>query len=1345
MCPFHSFAQNVMLLNSKQGLSNSCINSIYEDSRHNIWFTTLNGLNRFDGLKINAYYHNDDDNTSLLNDETNCVYEYDHDHIIVGTGIGLQIYNHATDRFQTLPFIGINGDTVKVRFSSISSIETNGKKRFMICFSGYGNAELYQDKNGNFRLKHITEFNHGSYDNPHLFLQDNSKRIWIIGKNGELYEHLKNGMKLHPEVTNAVKMCIGVSGKMYVATSNQGLYLYNGKNDKFEMVATAEELGGVVYGLKAWDENRMFVCTDGGGIRTYHEKTRTVTETALKINNFNLSRSNIKDAICDSCNNVWAGIYWMGVVIKHHNQSAFEYIGRNSITKNTIGTNSVFSIAPADSKHIWVATDNDGLYLVSNDGTASTHYSTANQPGMPKAFTYIYSPKTNGKHSINSRTLLGTYMDGLWKMENGNISHLTKEINQIFEIKPADNGNVWIATMGNGIFYYNPTTQNYIQYTSDWSKGEEGTKIIGNPFVYCILQDNSNIFVGTADGLHICHHDGNGIITKKSDRYFRNITIKHLALSKDKKFVWVATNNGLYRINLSNKEIKRYTSSDGLANNSVKAVFINNSNVWAATDNGLSCLNTKNNEFTNFVIEDGIQDNEFNRGAIIPHDGNLYIGGISGLTYFDPNTITTNKTKQQELKIKFIDVRIRGEYIHADSQTSDYEVMKGILDDCAEITLSHKDNYFILELCVNGLSNQHITFEYSMNGKNWINQADGSRLIFNNLSAGTHNIHIRARSYNAVSDERILVVHVKPIWYASWWAKLIYLMLFILLYYLIHMYAKRQIEARKLIERNRQQAEINEARIQFFMNLSHEIRTPMTLILAPIDKLLRKDKDEECKRDYNLIKQNANRILRLINQMMDVRKIEQGKFELEYKKCDIVPLLQNIYDVFCNQAENRNIRYTFEHEGISSLAANVDPENVDKMIMNLLSNAFKFTPDGGEIKLRLEKALSENGKETFKMSVLDSGVGIPEENKGKVFDRFYSAGHANGYIGTGIGLNLTAMLVDLHKGSINVIDNPSGTGTEFDIVLPVNMQGKDNKLTSIFTGNNNEEQEIIPSDASVQIDHTLEAEPLIQEVEIDKNNSTLVLVEDDSAIRQYVQSEMSAEFNVVDYSDGQQAWDYVIAHPNEIGLIISDIMMPVMDGLTLCQKVKSNFNTNHIPVLLMTALGSDEDRIVGITNGADAYVSKPFNIDVLRTTAFGLLRNRQLLQGRFKAEQLHEETIEKVELESPDENLMRRIMKVINDNIDNDELSVEMIADMVGISRVHFYRKMKDMTGQSPREFLKYVRLKEAARLLSTKKMDISSVSVACGFKSPSSFSTYFKALYGISPTEWVKKQTGEE
>ena len=801
--------------------------------------------------------------------------------------------------------------------------------------------------------------------------------------------------------------------------------------------------------------------------------------------------------------------------------------------------------------------------------------------------------------------------------------------------------------------------------------------------------------------------------------------MRQLAASPDGQTVWAATNEGLVKMDYASLKYRIYTTADGLPVNSITSVCVDGTDLWMGTDFGLSCLDTKKDSFTNFFVDDGLQDNEFSRGAVFMRDGTIYLSGIGGITYFDTKSLKAWQGGSRSLRLRLVDVLVDDKAMHKGDKSGSYVILEGRVVECCRIDLCHTDNHFTLELCVEGLNNQHVTYEYSIDGGKWMDQGgNSSRIIFDNLQPGTYHIKVRAHALGSVSEERELVAVVHPAWYASVWAKVIYFLLFLALCWFVYEYVKRQMRLRRIMERNRQQRELNETRIQFFMNISHEIRTPMTLILAPLERMIGHDKDPERQRNYLLMRENSRRILRLINQMMDVRKIEQGKFLLDYHPVELVEFLQNIYDVFAANAQSRNIDYTFVHE-MDRLQVYVDPDNMDKIVMNLLSNAFKFTPDGGKVTLQLIEKDAD-----FEVRVADSGVGIPDDEKQKVFERFYSAKHQNGYMGTGIGLNLTSLLVRLHKGTITIEDNPEGQGTLFIVNMPVGDESlRVIKQESLQEVEDKPETEEMDTASLLNFDRPA-----------DTHRRNALLVEDDEAIRQYVQSELSSELVVQACANGQEAWDYIVSHPGKVDIVVSDIMMPVMDGMTLCQKLKSNFNTNHIPIVLVTALGSDADRIVGISNGADAYVSKPFNIDVLRTTILQLLKTRQILQGKYHGDKQQEEHIDKVEMESPDENLMKRVMKVINENMDNPELSVEVVADKVGISRVHFYRKMKDLTGQSPRDFVKYVRLKEAARLLAEKDYDITGVSVATGFKSLSAFSTSFKALYGLTPSEWVKQ-----
>ena len=502
-------------------------------------------------------------------------------------------------------------------------------------------------------------------------------------------------------------------------------------------------------------------------------------------------------------------------------------------------------------------------------------------------------------------------------------------------------------------------------------------------------------------------------------------------------------------------------------------------------------------------------------------------------------------------------------------------------------------------------------------------------------------------------------------------------------------------------------------------------------------KLMKQDQDEAHQRSYSLMYQNSQRILRLINQLMDARKIEKGQFRLKYHKVEMVGFVNNLYELFETTARNRGITFCFAHD-IERMDVCVDPQNFDKVIMNLLSNAFKFTPDGGDITIELKEVDGNvSGERDFRLSVTDSGVGIPDQEKKRVFERFYSGKWGGDYVGTGIGLNLTKLLVELHEGHIWAENNPKGKGTRFIVQMPQALEllediSDDKMPRAVYS-------------APLEAEHVAETvAELPEEKKGGSKHGRILVVEDETAIRRYLHGEFSGEYHVCECSNGQEAWDYIVQNVEKVDLVVSDVMMPVMDGIALCRNIKGSFNTNHIPVILLTAKSDDADRLEGLSIGADAYMSKPFNMDVLRQTAENLLKNKRRLQGKYSVAQ-QEGKIDKIEWMSPNDQMMERVMKVINENISNPDLGVEFIADKIGISRVHFHRRLKNATGLTPRDFVRNIRLMQAAKLLSRTDTDVTGVSVATGFRSASTFSTCFKAYYGMSPTEYAHKNSKSE
>ena len=530
--------------------------------------------------------------------------------------------------------------------------------------------------------------------------------------------------------------------------------------------------------------------------------------------------------------------------------------------------------------------------------------------------------------------------------------------------------------------------------------------------------------------------------------------------------------------------------------------------------------------------------------------------------------------------------------------------------------------------------------------------------------------------------------------------------------------------------------QLNEAKLQFFINISHEIRTPMSLIISPLQKLMATDYDTERQQSYNIIYRNAERLLRLVNQLMDIRKIDKGQMQLKFQETDIVSFIQDLHYTFAYQANTKHIKLDF-HSEVKELKAWIDPKNFDKVILNILSNAFKFTPENGNIQIRLctgndpnaaEKALSRY----FEISIEDDGIGINETELERIFDRFYQIrnNQNNSNIGTGIGLHLTRSLVELHHGSITVENNQGTPGCRFIVRLPL---GKEH-LKPEEIDNSAVKQD------SVHITTALPTTPLIETSPKthSKSKYRVLIVEDDDEIRRYICQELGRDFHMQECRNGKEAFTYILKKTPD--LIISDIMMPEMDGMTLCSKVKQNINTNHIPVILLTAKSREEDNLEGLSIGADAYITKPFSIEILRQSTFNLIKSRERLRNNFQGNQTQKERMQELEIESPDERLLDRIMKVINDNIANPELNVEMVAETVGISRVHLHRKLKELTNQSTRDLIRNLRLKQAATLLAKKRQSINEVAALTGFTNVAYFSTAFKELYGMTPTAYMEQ-----
>ena len=637
---------------------------------------------------------------------------------------------------------------------------------------------------------------------------------------------------------------------------------------------------------------------------------------------------------------------------------------------------------------------------------------------------------------------------------------------------------------------------------------------------------------------------------------------------------------------------------------------------------------------------------------------------------------------------------------------------------------------------------ERISYQYNFNEHGWITLQTGTnRVSFSNIQPGKYKFQVRSKDYTNLSDIKEITILISPPWYSTRWAKVLYVLVSLVVIVIAILQMRRQYRIKQQMIEHLHAEEINEAKLQFFINISHEIRTPMSLIISPLQKLIATDKDENRQQSYGTIYRNAERILTLINQLMDIRKIDKGQMILKFKEKNIVSLIKEAYNSFDFQAKSKDISIELTTES-EDIRAWIDTKHFDKIIFNLLSNAIKYTPRGGHIRLLLKCGQNPNAKNEalrhfMELRIIDNGIGLVEDEIHRIFDRFYQTRNDQNNVnsGTGVGLHLTRSLVELHHGEIFAKNNESGIGSCFIVRIPL---GKDH---------------LHPED----IDHSMELQTEKIKTELtdreqvsvlshtpvrSKTKYRILVVEDDEEIRNYLYQELGNDFHIQECNNGKDALATILKKAPD--LVITDVMMPEMDGMTLCKKIKQNVNINHIPVILLTARTREEDTMEGLQHGADAYITKPFNVEILRQNAMNLIKGRELLKNNFTGNQVQEEKIKKIEAESPDERLLKRVMKVINDNMSNSNLNVEMIAAEVGISRVHLHRKLKELTNQSTRDFIRNVRLKQAADLLAEKKHSVSEVAALTGFTNLTYFSTVFKDTYGVSPSNYTNREQEE-
>lgn len=1305
-----AFAQMGILYNADNQLPSNYVSHVYLDQDGYIWIATRNGISKFDGYQFQTFNNQENHECNLKSNYINHIMQARNGRFFISESNGLQYYDGGV--FHDIEIVDTQNKEVGTYVTSIIQ-RKNGD--IIASTSGYGILDIKGNK-----ASKITKGIYNSLNYITKIAEDHRGNLWVLTEDqGLVCISGGKAIRYFEDVDRSAltrDIWIDHDNNIYIILRGLGLFLKKHNESTFRRIKDVYDDN--MESLFIDSKGQILIGTDGHGIFVYNPRTHEVKNNPYYCWGIDLSRSKVYSILEDRNGNLWFGIIQKGLFMQQAHHVPFGYMGYKLGTANIIGTNSIASVLYDHAGRIWIGTDKDGMYLLDNNRKLVRHFSK----GIPSTFMAL-------EEDALGRIWAGSYGEGFGYFDSSLSWHKVEaglgSLTSVFALESDNKGNVWIGSMGQGLVLLRK--DGTITHYRMKKGAEHNNRINSLPNDYIqflrLSNDGRRLYICTSVGIS-CMDIAKGNFTNVFGRNCLNYGHTTRYCHEDNYgHLWIGTDNGLLRYNLKTHKEKLYTIKDGISCNDIMAICQDKQNqLWISTSNGLNRLNLSTGDITCYFSDNGLQGNEFGSGALSTSpSGEILFGGTGGISWFNPSQINIQKWNAR--------VRISGITV-GNRQLSD-----SLVYHKSNFVFDHDENSLtVLFSTLTYEDSENITFLYSINGEEWERLQPGrNELTFARLSPGTYHIQVKALKDRFSSPVTEFSIKIKAPWYATTWAYLIYIGLIACGIWAYFQYRKKQEQDRLKLQEHIHAEEMGEAKLRFFMNMSHEIRTPMTLIISPLLQLLKEDHDVHRQSVYTIMRRNAERILHLINQMMDLRKIDKGLMVMHMKETDMVSFINDVYTLFTQQAANKKINLAFHHDD-KTLPVWIDRSNFDKVLVNILSNAFKYTSAGGNIIT----TLTHNSKE-LKIAISDDGEPIPEDKLSRIFERFYQTPTAanDTNVGTGIGLDLTRSLVELHYGDIKAENNPDGKGCTFTVTLPL---GKDHlKPEEIIT------EESTPAEGLIKKEEEIGNEDFskkIEEMSSNGNKPSIAIAEDDDEIAHYLKNQLRGIYNVHLFPNGKEALHHILQ--NKPALVISDIMMPVMDGNTLCKKLKNNIITNDIPVILLTAKTLDEDRLEGLETGADAYIIKPFNIEILRRTIYNLIHQREMMRNKYNGNESREEKIDEIKMSSPDEKLMNKVMDIINKNLTNCDLSVDFIAKAAGVSRVQLYRKMKEYTNQTPHSFITNTRVKQAAKLLRERHQSIMDVMYACGFSSSASFSQSFKAVYGLSPRNYRDKYSAK-
>lgn len=1353
---------NFHQLSFKEGLIQSPISTIFQDSRGFVWIGNWKGLTRYNGYEFHTFKHKDTDPQTLSNNRVNAICQDANKRLWIATSNGLNRYDSKTEAFEHINIV----KSIKGGRNYISSvIEDNNRNLWVATFGGVKLVDTIVNE-----LKDITAFKRSGNEDiasgiTFTLYKDRSSIIWVGTRSGVKRFNPKTYSVLPLPASIAANTALMAAkvlvirqdnyGNIWFGTETSGLFRYDIKTGgcRSYMHSDTNQTSLQSDWIKAIlvrNDNTIWVGTRRGLSIFNYSNNNFSNYSHNPVDHNSLNDNTIWSFLEDRANGVWVGTFAGGINIYYPGNNNFTNIGERISAEMGLNHPVVNAVLEDSDRKLWIGTYGGGINLINREKGTSQYFSVkSNRQGN----------SSNGVKSIaedhNGNLWIGT-LDGLCKFNKQTkaVSYYKFAIQEgklsenLINCVVPDTDGVWAGTNGGGLQFLK-YSGSYITFKHD----AHDKHSLSDNFVTSLIKDaKGNLWIGTQNGLNYYDKSLNRITAcyKKSGRYsLSHGTILNLFYDS-KKRLWVGTEGGA--LNCFEERKKRFYTIDqslGIDDEVIHTIVEDSAGkIWVSTDNGLFRINFKggnfpfnkaNTEVTQFTANDGLASNQFltNSGTRI-RSGELLFGGINGLTIFNPRQLLKN-TYQPPVVLTGLSIKNKPVAINAEKSP-----LKESISESRKIMLTYDQGYISIDFAALNYNNpENNQYAYRMqglsNGEGWHYAGHQHTASYTNLEPGNYKFEVKASNNNGVWNNRTttLSINVLPPFWRTWWAYLIYATSFaLILYVIIRFFRIRARLERDLYHEhlyNERQQELYQLKLNFFTNISHEIRTPLTLILGPLEKLMDATRENlNLYRQLGNVKNNADRLMRLVTELLDFRKAEAGHLKLYYAENDIVKFVEEIFLSFQNLAVSKNVTYTFQSVEAPALVY-FDRDQLEKVFFNLLSNAFKFTPEGGRIELLIDNADDDN---EVNITIRDNGKGISENMQEKLFDDFFQVEDSQAHhIGTGIGLALSKNIVALHKGTIKVSSAPSVNNqpgkTEFTVLLQKGIAHLEpGRIVAHDAGGEDASHYYVHSQVDQIIDDSFA--PIA-----DTSGNTVLVVEDNEEVRHFIIQSLEKNYKVIQSENGLTGLSAALAQLPD--LIITDVMMPEMDGMELCRRIKTDERLNHIPVIMLTARANIIHQLSGFEHGADAYITKPFSLQMLLLQVGNILASKLAIRQKFSRDFLLQP--QKTNLPSLDEKFLGKLMSIIEKNMDNTEFGVTELMDEIGMSKNVLYKKVHALTNLSVADLIKSIRLQKAAQLLEQNKLSIAEIAFAVGFNDRKYFSKEFKKQYNLSPSEYLSNK----